>query len=665
MLFKDIGGMRILHALVFGFFSLVVNAVDIPVEHFAKHGDFLDVKISPDGEHIAARLRQDGTVAVVFMRLSDGKMVGGLRASEGEIVHSVRWANNERVLYEYAEKGWWQDAPSSTGELFAVNIDNSRREMLFGYRASDKKLQSRIHSKESNYASHDVLNILPDDDKHILIIEYPWQLVGKFYRDNRVIHPIVSKLNIYTGKKRKVETLPFRDVIALADDNGLVRFVYYEDNDFNSYSAYRNTKKDEWTILETDLVSASAPSPISINTETNEVYLFGRSGDQQVRSLLGLDLKTGSVRTILQSERYDLGNTINDFDTDEPIIGVSWPVQAEYDYIKPQHPLAKLHKSLVKAYKGQDVYIADQTRDGSKLVLRVESDINPGEYYLFDRDSKQASFFWANLSWIDPNSLRPMKAISFAARDGLQIEGFLTMPEIAQDKKAPLVVLPHGGPFGIRDYWEYDDQVQLLANKGYAVLQVNFRGSGGYGMEFRKAGYKKWGTALINDIVDATRWAFKNESIDADRTCIFGTSYGGYAALMTVAREPDLFKCAVGYAGVYDLKLLYTESDVPILWGGKAYLRKAVGEDEALLTDQSPINHADKIKANVMLVHGDRDVRAPFENAVRMRKSLKKAGNEPAWMPLKQNGHGVWDEAKRVKYYQAVLDFLDQNIGIR
>jgi dipeptidyl aminopeptidase/acylaminoacyl peptidase len=187
-----------------------------------------------------------------------------------------------------------------------------------------------------------------------------------------------------------------------------------------------------------------------------------------------------------------------------------------------------------------------------------------------------------------------------------------------------MVVMPHGGPHGIRDVWEFDPEVQLLANRGYAVLQVNFRGSGGYGMDFGRAGYGEWGAKMQDDLTDATRWAIEQKIAPADRVCIYGASYGGFAALMGAAREPDLYRCAIGYAGVYDLELMRQAGDIPDSRGGRVYLDLVLGTDAAKLRAQSPVNNAQNIKTPVLLIHGKVDGRADYEHAKRMRAALEK-----------------------------------------
>jgi dipeptidyl aminopeptidase/acylaminoacyl peptidase len=256
--------------------------------------------------------------------------------------------------------------------------------------------------------------------------------------------------------------------------------------------------------------------------------------------------------------------------------------------------------------------------------------------------------------------MRPKEPFTLKARDGVELHGYITRP--SGEGPHALVVLPHGGPHGFRDYWDYDWEVQLLANRGYAVLQVNFRGSGGYGEAFQSRGYTEWGARMQDDVTDATRWAIDQKIAQPDRICIYGASYGGYAALQGAVREPALYRCAIGYAGVYDLELMRSSGDIPRSRIGRALLQRALGNDLERLRAQSPANHADKIQVPVLLIHGKEDRRADFEQAKRMKAGLDKNGKRFEWMALGREGHGVYDEETRSEVYGRIVGFLDQHL---
>ncbi|MGH8187049.1 MAG: alpha/beta hydrolase family protein, partial [Steroidobacteraceae bacterium] len=318
------------------------------------------------------------------------------------------------------------------------------------------------------------------------------------------------------------------------------------------------------------------------------------------------------------------------------------------------------YKSLYRAFAEQHVWVTSATDDGRLAIVFVSSDTNPGEYYLFDTKGMKAQFLRAGREWIDPRLMRPMEPVQVTARDGLKLHGYLTKP--AGGGPHPLIVLPHGGPHGVRDTWGFDSEVQLLANRGYAVLQINYRGSTGYGMDFEIAGYRQWGARMQDDLTDATRWAIEQKIAPADRICIYGVSYGAFAALMGAAREPQLYRCAIGYAGVYDLELMFASADVPDSRSGLSYLQKVLGTDPADLRARSPVHNAQRIQAPVMLIHGKADWRADFEQAERMKAALEKHNKPLEWVEIKREGHGVYDEQTRREVYERILAFLDKHL---
>ena len=275
----------------------------------------------------------------------------------------------------------------------------------------------------------------------------------------------------------------------------------------------------------------------------------------------------------------------------------------------------------------------------------------------------KADYLVSKRSWIDPDLMGGRRPIVVPARDGTQLHGFLTLPKGAAGKNLPLVVNPHGGPFGIRDDWEWDLDPQLLASRGYAVLQINYRGSAGYGRRFRNAGKALWDSVMIDDISDAARWTVTQGYADPKRLCIYGGSYGGYAALASAEREPDLYRCTIGYAGVYDLPLFKRDSDISDTTSGRNYIDEFVGATPERLAEASPVNHVDKLKAAVLIVHGTQDKRAPFTQAKSLRKALEDRQYPFEWMEVAGEGHGFYAPENRKAFYEKLIGFLDQHIG--
>jgi dipeptidyl aminopeptidase/acylaminoacyl peptidase len=339
-------------------------------------------------------------------------------------------------------------------------------------------------------------------------------------------------------------------------------------------------------------------------------------------------------------------------------VGIPQPV-----YFDAQRPEAALHKALAAQFPGSYVHFINYSNDGSKLLFSVVSDRDPGAYYLFDRTANKAFLLFGVSPWIDPAKMAAHRPIHFTASDGLEIHGYLTLPASAGDAKPPLILLPHGGPHGVADQWFFDRDVQFLASRGYAVLQVNYRGSGGRGPDFQKAGYRQWGGRVQQDLLDGVRWAAAQGSVDARRICAYGGSFGAYSAMMAAIRAPGLFKCAVGYAGLYDLPLWYrTDETVEsrLLYN---YLVKVIGQDSAELVDNSPDRLVENLSVPVLLVHGSEDRRTPPQQFKAMRDALTKAGRPPDTLYVDGEGHGFYTEQNRQAFYEKLEAFLAKHLA--
>ena len=651
---------RILLSLLMLISTTPLFAQEIHISHFVKRGDYLDMQLSPDGKHIAARVRVGGREMMAILDSATMKVVGGLKPANNDIIHTVNWISNERLVFEYAEKQSNFDRPVATGELYATNIDNSQRLMIYGYRAGDESAGSRLSSRKDSFATQEIISLLEGDDRHILILEHPWTLISNTWYDNRKKQPVVSKLNVYTGRKSKVETIPHPGATVLATKSGSINFIRWRNEQGYTKSAYRENEDDDWKPLNLESDEGRELFPMGLSEDEKYVYFSGYRGENSIYTYYALDLASGEISEVFGEHATDVEWLITDANG-MPAVGETYPGKSEYVYAKGKSRTAKIHKMLVDAFGGQSVDIESRTEDGKTLLVRVSSDVNPGEYYFFDRDTLNAQFLWANKSWIDPRTLAPMQPIVVKSDDGQDLHGYLTLPKQTGDKKPPMVVMIHGGP-QVRDFWAYNNEVQLFANRGYAVLQINYRGSDGYGQDFRNSSNREWGGKVINDITAATKWAIDQGYVDGDNICTFGDSFGGYAAVMSTIREQDLYKCAIGYVGIYDLQFAYTESDIPNNWGGQAYLERALGTDEAELKQYSPVHHADKIKAKVMLIHGSRDRRAPEINSEVLAEKLEDAGNPAVYLKYRQAGHGVYDEENQQELYEGVLKFLEQNL---
>jgi dipeptidyl aminopeptidase/acylaminoacyl peptidase len=297
-------------------------------------------------------------------------------------------------------------------------------------------------------------------------------------------------------------------------------------------------------------------------------------------------------------------------------------------------------------------------------VLNVSDEHGPGKYYLYNEYDGKIRFLLDPMPELDRSKFPDTHAVHFKARDGMEIVGYLTVPKQAKEvKNLPLIIHPHGGPYGPRDVWGYNPEVAAMANAGYAVLQVNYRGSGGYGRKFTYDWYGRWGLEMQEDLEDATYWAIKAGVADPNRICIYGASYGGYAALMGVVKTPDLYKCSIGYVGVYDLTTFMKYGDVSRSSSGRRYLAEALGTDQADRDRRSPTPNVDKIKVPIFLVEGMQDDRVFPKHYLDMKKALKERGHRFETLEIQRAAHGARDPASVLEISCRMIDFFDRHIG--
>jgi dipeptidyl aminopeptidase/acylaminoacyl peptidase len=632
----------------------------LPIEHFTRWDEFGTIKISPDGQFVAITVGEHGRSTIAFIDLKNKKLSSGVRAPDPLEIFDFHWVSPTRLIYQIGERWPGRVAPIATGEIFAVNRDGRGHKQIYGYRAGKKQIGSRLKVRESTFAHPELISLLKKDGNHILIAEHPWKQFGNYWGTNWDAPPRITRLNVHSGDKHGMGVAPLRSASILVDQADQVRFALGLNDQFKLAVSWKPEPEAPWKDFELPGFRDESIEPRRFSQDNRSVLFTGVLEGESRSALYRLDLETRAVERLHGFDSAEVSGVVSDF-AGKKTIGVrGYADRAQYHWLAADDPAAKVHAALQRAFPGQEVSITSATDDGHFAIVFVSSDVNPGEYYLFDTKTMRADFLRATRTWIDPRQMRPKQAIQLAARDGLTLHGYVTRP--AGEGPHPMVVLPHGGPHGIRDTWDFDWEAQLLASRGYAVLQLNYRGSGGYGMDFESAGYRQWGASMQDDVTDATRWAIEEGIAEANRICIFGGSYGGYAALMGAAREPDLYRCAIGYAGVYDLELMLSSADIPNSRSGQAYLTKALGDDLVDLRSRSPVSRAEAIKAPVLLIHGTKDWRVDYEQAIRMRNALQEHGKPLEWLTLSREGHGAYDEDTRREVYEQIIAFLDKHL---
>lgn len=647
---------RILHFLAtFSLFALLpftaLGAAPIPLADLVKHSTVKQVKISPDGSHLAVRKLHKGEHILVFMSLSPVEVTGTLRFRGDEEVGDFHWANKERVVAEIMEGKAALESPVHYGSLFAIDYDGSNGDNIFGWAAGEQQTGSRIRKAEDSYAHATIIDPLLDDDREIMISTYPWA------RDWET-HGKVYRLNIYTGVKQRVTGLPQVGGRAFTDGRGNLLFANGTDREGN-YQLYRKDKKVGWSEIEDEALGRG--TPVGFDRESNSAYLV-LDRESKTEQLVRLELDSSEYQSLFAGERADIEGIISHPESGKPLGVYTHPDYPEEHFFNEGDGFAALFRGMKKAFDGYNVAFTSFTRDGKKGVLKVYGDRLPGDYFLVDLPSKRVDFLISSAEWLDPQKLNPMRAETFTTEDGLQIGVYLTFPKEASED-LPMVVMPHGGPHA-RDYWGYDRSAQILSQNGYLVLQVNFRGSTGYGDGFYSAGEREWGGKIQRDIAEAAHWAVKQGYADGERLCIYGASFGGYSALMNPIRYPDLYRCAVGYVGVYDLGMMFEKGDIQRRDRGISYLKRELSEDEDFLRANSPLHHTDKLELPLFIIHGEEDERVPVEHAEALLEKLEEDEKPVETMIVAKEGHGFYSEKNNKVLYTRLLGFLDRHIGV-
>jgi dipeptidyl aminopeptidase/acylaminoacyl peptidase len=628
------------------------------VEPFTKHDNFNAVKISPDGKHLAITVPVGDHTSLVVLDPATLKPVSVFSVAGKTHVVQFWWANSNRLLSSVAEMEGSLDKPVSTGEIFAGNADGKDQDLLIGYRAVDTEqvTGTRIKSERMQEASAEVVATLPDDPGHVLITLTPWS-----FSASQETYTTLEKMDVRDGQLKRLGTLPLRGAEVLADHKGQARFAYGMGQDALNRVYYRASDAVPWTLINDANVSRRAMTPMGFSADDSIAYVESTEPTGP-DSLQKFDVAKQAMTPLLVDKSVDPDHLLYaDGSRNDPIGVVYLDDKPRVTYFNPDSDAARSHRSLMASFDGQFVEPVSSTADGETELLEVYSDRDPGDIYEFTRSTKKAELLFSRMDWLDPAKMAEQRPFEFKARDGLSIHGYLTIPPGSDGKAMPLVVYPHGGPFDVFDTWGFDVDAQLLAAHGYAVLQVNYRGSGNRGDAFEHAGYKQWGGTMQDDLTDATRWAIESGAADKNRICIYGASYGGYAALMGVAREPTLYRCAIGYAGVYDLDKMYQEGDIQQLQKTRNYLKTTLGTENLAAT--SPAKLADRIKVPVFLAAGGKDTTAPEGHTKAMEAALKQAGGSVQTLIFPGEGHGFYDPEHVTKFDIQLLQFLDQNIG--
>jgi dipeptidyl aminopeptidase/acylaminoacyl peptidase len=599
------------------------------IADFAADADFSFPTLSPDGTKVAFVTRTQNTRLLMVIDIVKRNRTGILPASvETFDLTSCHFKGDDKLLCGFRGTQWINGEPYPVSRLVSVDVSGTKK----------PRVLIQNGSQGGSQFQDQILDWQLDDPKHVLIA-----LSG-----DGDPFPNVNALDITTGLTSVVQRSRHPILDWTTDRDGVVRFGFGYDEKKQTYIArdsadapWRTLAKFDWGDEDFNVIGFG-PTPGTLLVGANH------NGRQAV---FEMDLSEKADRQLLFANReVDVGTALY-WPADRRIIGFSY----ETDRVHRMFFDAKaeaLYGSIDRAIPDSDNDVVGASRDGTKLLIASQADVHPSNYYVLDTTNGKMLRIGSANSALASTPLAPMKPVKIKAADGTILPGYLTLPLGSTGKKVPMIVYPHGGPH-YRDSWGYDFMVQFMASRGYAVLQVNFRGSTGYGWEWYEAGLRNWGTVMVDDITAATKWAIAEGIADPANTCIVGWSYGGYAALMSAVREPELYRCAVSIAGVADLRALAREDSR--FYGGRQRANYTLGDDVSELKAGSPLRAAEKIKAPVLLVHGDADIQVDVDHSKRMARALKGADKKYELVVIKDGNHSLG----RFEWRQTLLTKLE------
>ena len=627
-----------------------LGAAPLPIEAFFASPAIRQVRLSPDGTKLAVLSPVDDrySISVVDLATNEAKVV--LRLKD-ENVRDVFWEGNDRLMFYALVSGY--EVPL----LASTDLKGKMRRLLEPKNSRDNF---------SIYWGSFVDELpMPKDDGFFLLYGFTDKYDGRGDPGNvwaALPTPFIYRVNAATGNRQRMTSFENNYSVSGIDNDGQVRFVY-EFLGGEAALRYRPVNNSVWQDLRRFPAMEIGWNFIGFFADNRQVavidYTRSSRGELRIFDTGTLQMKPEVLFTPPAGEIKQVLFTPDR----QHIVGVEYlDDRRRWHWFDPSWQ--KLDTLMAGTFPGKMVDLVDISRSQTRLLFRVSSDRDPGAYYLLDLAGGGLRPLGASMPSIEEGKMRPMLPVSFTARDGLEIHGYLTLPEGPAGTRWPLVINPHGGPFGIRDEWHFVDEVQFLANRGYAVFQVNYRGSGGYGDDFQRAGYREWGGKMQDDLTDAVRWAVDQGYADPQRVAIYGASYGGYAALAGVTFTPELYRCAINYVGVSDLGLITRWGH----WKGVAtenFYDQAVGRDRAQLAARSPVNFVERIRVPTLHAYGENDPRVEIDNWDRLQAQLKKHKKPYEFIRNRNEGHGFDKTETRVEFYSKLIDFLDRNMAPR
>jgi dipeptidyl aminopeptidase/acylaminoacyl peptidase len=594
----------------------------IPLRDFFRNPETTGYELSPSGALIGFLKPVDSRLNIFVQSKSGGEAKQITQVKDRDI-RAFAWKGDKYLLYLKDNAGdenfhLYVSQSDGTGERDLTPFDGVRAEMI--------------------------------DD----LEDHPTDLIVGLNKRNKEVFD-AYRLNVESGELKMIAENPGNIASWTTDHDGNIRVATTTDG-VNTSLLYRKTEKDAWkTVITTNFKESFTPQFFTFDNKA----LYGVSNvGRDKTAVVEFDPETGKETNVL-FEQPEVDVSGLHYSKKRKVITsatyTTW--KEERKFFDPDSEA--LYKTLGDKLPNYDVYVVSSNKEEDMFIVRTTTDRSLGAFYLYDSKSGDLTKLADRNPWLKEDQLSEMKPIEYTSRDGLTIHGYLTLPKGKVGKNLPIVVNPHGGPWA-RDEWSFNPEVQFLANRGFGVLQMNFRGSTGYGRKFWEAGFRQWGQSMQDDITDGVKWLIDQGIADPKRVAIYGGSYGGYAVLEGLTKTPDLYAAGVDYVGVSNLFTFM--KTVPPYW--KPFLDmmyEMVGnpeKDKTLFQANSPALNADRIKAPLFVAQGAKDPRVNINESNQIVEALKKHGVDVEYMVKEDEGHGFHNEENRFSFYEAMEKFL-------
>ena len=646
------------------------------IKNFSQLPDTYDIKLSPNGEMIGVLREINGERMLSIINIDTKELIFNHRYVKKGEIGGFEWLSDERLLMSKITTFATRNSKFPTGELYAVNIDGKKEIILTGRQAK----RSSDTAKDDPKKPATLIDLLPEEPNKIMVQFFSSDEFWRLY-----------KVDIFNGEIERYAVPPVRQPYYQFDANGqliAVAGVNKDTFDLQIYLYNKNipteyfvgsscsgsdvdcievverkagsiSKNPDWTFWKSDSWD-SRLELVSYNKDNNTLVTVENLG-QDLSGIYRTNLTSGKRKLIYRHDTVDVGSVLTDDEGN--VYGATfmdgYPSLVFFKGDSKQKDRLKYVKGL---FPNSLISPSNMSDDETRQTFMVSSDVNPGIFYLVDSETETVTplgKFWGSIEY---SKLVPVEPLSFKSRDGATIHGYLTRSAIGNSKDSPTIVHPHGGPEGVRDRWGFDHRSQMLASEGFNVLQINFRGSGGYGLSYQRFISGNW-DGVLTDLFDGMEYLHNKGDIDQYNSCIYGGSYGGYAATQGAIMRPDLFKCSVSDVGVYDLVNLFNTGDIQDSRGGKPQLIKRLGADEERHKEMSPHYNAEKLKVPFFMIHGKKDIRAPYEDAVKFSKKLDSIGFEHKKLFIAKEGHGYSDEEVRYETNMELINFFKEHLN--